>query len=213
MTEVTPSRKSQAVVTHLFSMKTILIATLVLALLVGAAWLCRDFYIKREVKKLASRKYEIIEPLMQKLILKEEVSDFEVLKLAKDPSLRNGVFRTLEAYGRKDLFPLEYSSHEKAAESFLVNWLEFPTELGTAPDEIEFLTKITLNEDEDLDYYVFKYRAAIRSGWLIGVSGPYKKEYLLYEAPLRVFSRFKTIDSVSPEYEVKWVHENINPHG
>lgn len=194
-------------------MKTILISILVLALLIGAAWLYRDFYIKREIKKLAFKKYEIIEPLMQKLVLKEEVSESEIMTLAEDPSLRNGVFRALVAYDRKDLFPIEYSTHEKAAESFLVNWLEFPTELGTAPDEIEFLEKITLNESEDLDYYVFKYRTAMKYNWMIGVSGPYKKDYLLYEAPLRVFSRFKTLESVSPENEVKWVHENINPNG
>ncbi len=194
-------------------MKTILISILVLTLLFGAAWLYRNFYIKREVKKLAFKKYEIIEPLMQKLSSKEEVSESEILVLVKDPSLRNGVFRALEVCGRQNLFPSEYSSHEKAAESFLVNWLEFPTELGTAPDEIELLERITLNEGEELDYYVFKYRTKTRYSWMIGVSGPYPTESVLYEIPLRVFSRFKTVGSISPAHEAKWVHENINPNG
>ncbi len=194
-------------------MKTILISILVLTLLLGAAWLYRDFYVKREVKKLAFKKYEIIKPLMQKLNSKEEVSESDVLILAKDPSLRNAVFRALEACDRQNLFPSEYSSHEKAAESFLVNWLEFPTELGAAPDEIEFLEKITLTESEQLDYYVFKYRTKARYNWMIGVSGPYPTEYEMYEAPLRVFSRFKIVGSITPALEVKWVHENINPNG
>jgi hypothetical protein len=194
-------------------MKAILIGILVLALVVGAAWLYRDFYVKREVRKLAFRKYEIIEPLMQKLASKEDISETEIMILAKDPSMRSGVFRALETYNMKNLFPTEYANHEKAAESFLVSWLEFPTELGIAPDEIELLEKITLNATEELDYYVFKYRTKTRLNWMVGVSGPYKKEHLLYEAPLRVFSRFKTVDSISPENEVRWVHENINPNG
>ncbi len=193
-------------------MKAILIGILVLTLLIGAGWLYRDFYIKREVRKLAFKKYEIIEPVIKKLASKEHVSETEIMILAKNPSLRNGVFRALDTYERKDLFPSEYSTHEKAAESFLVNWLEFPTELGSAPDEIEFLEKITLSDAAESDYYVFKYFTKARPNWMIGVSGPYVKESILYVPPLRVFSRFNILNSVTPENEAKWVHENINPN-
>ena len=193
-------------------MKAILIGILVLTLVVGAGWLYRDFYIKREVRKLAFKKYEILEPLMKRVALKEQVSESEITIVAKDPSLRNGLFRALETYGREDLFPSEYATHEKAAESFLVNWLEFPTELGSAPDEIEFLEKITVSDAAGLDYYVFKYRSTARPQWMIGVSGPYLKESILYAPPLRVFSRFNIFDSITPEDEARWVHENINPN-
>lgn len=193
-------------------MKSILIWILVLALLVGAGWLYRDFYIKREVRKLAFKKYEIIEPLMKKLALQEPVLESEITIVAKDPSLRNGLFHALETYGREDLFPLEYATHEKAAESFLVNWLEFPTELGVAPNEIELLEKITLNESEALDYYVFKYRTNKSHHWMIGVSGPYLEDSILFAPPLRVFSRFNVLNSITTENEARWVHENINPN-
>jgi len=46
---------------------------------------------------------------------------------------------------------------------------------------------------------------------MIGVSGPYTALSQPYDAPLRVFSRFSKLGSVTSEQEVKWVHENIKP--
>jgi len=195
-------------------MKTILIGALVLIVVPLAVLLLNDYYVKRKFRKLAVQKYKVVEPLMRKLSLKEAITEVEILMMAKDPSIRNAVFRTLDAYNRKDLFPTKYFTHEKGAESFLVNWLEFPTELGTAPDEIELFTKVTLNELELLDYYVFKYRTqtphwAAQYNWMLGVSGPYRRESNPFDVPLRVFSRFKPVENISPEIEVQWVHENI----
>ena len=107
---------------------------------------------------------------------------------------------------------MEYLTHEKGAESALVNWLEFPTELGIPPSEIELLEKISFDEDA-LDYYVFKYRTQPphwAAKWMMGVSGPYSKESMPYDVPLRVFSRFSEVGTVHPNHEVQWVHENIN---
>lgn len=195
-------------------MKTILIGTLMLVLLPIAILLYNDYFVKRKFRKLALQKYKVVEPLMQKLAAKEVVTEVEVLLMAKNPSLRHAVFRTLEAYDRKDLFPASYFTHEKGAESFLVNWLEFPTELGNAPDEIELFTKVTLMESGILDYYVFQYRTrrppwAAQYNWMMGVSGPYRDDSMPYDVPQRVFSRFNTVDSISAETEVQWVHENI----
>lgn len=197
-------------------MKTILIGALVLILLVAGVFLYRDYFVKRKFKKLAEAKYQIVAPLLQKLAAKELVAKDEILVMAKDPALRHGVFRALETYNQSHLFPVEYLTREKGAEGFLVNWLEFPTELGTSPDEIELFTKVTLNKGEALDYYVFKYKTKMphwvgQHNWMIGVSGPYQKGSEPYDVPLRVFSRFNTLDSISAESEVQWVHENINP--
>jgi hypothetical protein len=177
--------------------------------------LFRDGYIKRKYRKLATHRYNIVAPIIQKLDAKEDVTQSEVLVMVKDPSLRHGVFRILEKYKRTDLFPHEYFTREKGAEGFLVNWLEFPTELGNAPDEIELHTMVTILESEKLDYYVFKYRAktprwAGQLDWMIGVSGPYFNDSKPFDVPRRVFSRFKTFDSISAEHEVQWVHENIS---
>ena len=194
-------------------MKTILIWVVALFLLTGGILIYRDYYVKRRFRKLALQKYKVVEPLMGKLASRGTISPDEVLRLAKDPAFRHAIYRTLEGYGQKDLFPIEYLTQEKGAESFLVNWLEFPTELGAAPEEIELLKKVLL--DNGLTYFVFKYRAstpdwAARSSWMMGVAGPYHDESMPFDVPLRVYSRFNTVDSVSPEVEACWVHDNIS---
>jgi hypothetical protein len=86
--------------------------------------------------------------------------------------------------------------------------------LGQAPDEIEFIKMITLGEG--IDYYVFKYRSQLprwakQLQWMVGVSGPYNLNSGPYDVPARVFSRFNSLETISLETEVEWVHKNINP--
>jgi hypothetical protein len=164
---------------------------------------------------LAQSEDEVVQPIIVKLASKDAVTAAEIRTLAKVPSLRHALLRILESYDQPELFPKDYFTHEKGAECFLVNWLEYPTELGRAPDEIELFSKVTLEGNEFLDYYVFKYKTttphwAAQYDWMMGVSGPYRKESLPYDVPLRVFSRFKTLNSVTPESEAQWVHENIS---
>ena len=196
-------------------MKTILLSVLIILLLAGGIMLWREGYVKRKLKKLVTERYNVVAPLIHKLESKEGITKLEVLAMVQDPALRHGVYRVLKAYNRNDLFPVEFFTREKGAEGFLVNWLEFPTELGTSPDEIEFVTVITLLDSEPLDYYVFKYktktpRASGQQDWMIGVSGPYDAGSKPYDVPLRVYSRFFTPEQTSPEQEVQWVHDNIS---
>lgn len=196
-------------------MKTILISAFILILLAGAALFWRDNYIKRKSRKLAAQRYQVVSPLIKKLESNEGVSRLEVQVMVQDPSLRHGVFRVLEAYHRNELFPVEFFTREKGAEGFLANWLEFPTELGNPPDAIEFLTLVTLHDKESLDYYVFRYKTKQphwvgQNHWMLGVAGPYRNTSKPYDVPLRVYSRFNTVDSILPEQEVQWVHQNIN---
>jgi len=193
----------------------ILIGTLVFIFLVEAALLYREFYIRKKFKKLADTKYKHIKPLLLKLAANEEIPAADLLRIAKDPSLRCGLFKMLDAYNKSELFPTAYLTIEKGAEGHMVNWLEFPTELGNAPDEIEMIKKVTL-EEEAIDYYTFKYRlqsphSIKQLDWVIGVAGPYQKDAKPYDLPVRVFSRFNPIGTITPEMEVAWVHKNINP--
>jgi len=196
-------------------MKTFLLSALLLVILVGGILLYRDGYIKRKIRKLAANRYQIVAPLIQKLDARHDISKLEVLTMVRDPALRHGVFHVLDAYNRSDLFPIEFLTHEKGAEGLLVNWLEFPTELGNSPDEIEFISMITIHDNEPADYYVFKYKTKLphtlwQHQWMMGVSGPYLTASKPYDIVLRVFSRFNTVDATSPETEVEWVHNNIN---
>ncbi|SKC77536.1 hypothetical protein [Ohtaekwangia koreensis] len=199
-------------------MKILFFAVLAVIFVVTVILLYRNYYVKRKFRKLTALKYKLIEPLVLKLASKQDIAEDEVLSLVKNPSLRHAVLRVLELHKRMDLFPALYFTAEKAGESFLVNWLEFPTELGSAPDEIEFLANVTIDDEgETVDYYVYKFKTnpphwAAQHGWMTGVTGPYLKDNSPYEIPLRVFSRFNTVDSTTPEAEVAWVHENIHQH-
>jgi len=172
-----------------------------------------DYLLKRKFRRFIEKKYQEVYPLKEKLDANVVIIDNDILNLIIQPGYRQAVYQLLSNYKREDMFPKEYFTQEKAAESFLVTWLEYPTELGRAPDQIELLTKVLL--DENLVYYVFKFRSnkpqwAARFHWMTGVVGPYAEGSMPYAIPKRVFSRFNTVDAISPEREVRWVHENIN---
>lgn len=59
--------------------------------------------------------------------------------IAASAEARNWLFRGLTDIGRIDLFPPRFFSQEAFAESDMVNWLAYPTELARTPDEIELM--------------------------------------------------------------------------
>lgn len=201
----------------IMSKSFILHANVSLLALIAVLWgiwlLYNHYYIRRKFHRLADSKYDVLNPVMQKIASNKTIKDSEILSLVQNASLRYLVYLMLREYNRQDLFPAEYFTHEKGAESFLANWLEFPTELGTAPDEIQLIKSVFINE---MTYYVFKYRTmpphwAAANNWMLGVSGPYIAEMLPYDTPLRVFSRFNLVSYISPEDEVHWVHKHVHP--
>ena len=56
-------------------------------------------------------------------------------------------YQLLSDYNKINLFPEEYNTLVKGAESNLANWLEFPTELDACPDEIEHIKRVTFDFD------------------------------------------------------------------
>lgn len=197
-----------------FILQAGLFLLIIIAVLSGIWLVYNHYYVRRKFHRLADSKYDVLNPVMQKITSNKTIKDTEILSLVQNASLRYLVYLMLCEYNRQDLFPAEYLTHEKAAESFLANWLEFPTELGTAPDEIQLVKSVSINE---MIYYVFKYRTkpphwAAPNNWMIGVSGPYIAEMPPYDIPLRVFSRFNLVNHISPEDEVQWVHTHVHPH-
>lgn len=195
-----------------FILHASLLLLVLVAVLSGIWLLYNHYYVRRKFHRLADSKYDVLNPVMQKIASNKTIKDSEVLSLVQNASLRYLVYLMLCEHNRQDLFPAEYYTHEKGAESFLANWLEFPTELGMAPDEIQLVKSVAI---DDMTYYVFKYRTmpphwAAANNWMLGVSGPYLAETLPYDIPLRVFSRFNTLNHISPEDEVNWVHKHIH---
>ena len=154
--------------------------------------------------------------LIDKLASNDPITAPEVLMIAQSPGLRITLFRMLEAQGLGEQFPGEFYSEEKGAESHMVNWLEFPTELGQAPSEIVLMKIVPVELQIQVHYYAFKFRTsaprwAKKLNWMIGVCGPYDEQSQPFDSPSRVFSRFNQVGIIKPEAEVNWVHENINP--
>lgn len=98
--------------------------------------------------------------------------------VASNPETRIRLYRALALIDRLELFPAEFASHEALAESNMVDWLVFPTELGRPPHEIELMETFT-NITGQLNYYLFRFRTyephwSARDGWMAGLSGPFE---------------------------------------
>jgi len=184
-------------------------------MIIPIIWFIRDWYVQTGLQRLAAIKYDAMKEVLQKLASSSNVSAPEVEAIAMKPSLRIILYRALEAFGHQEMFPKDFYTEEKGAESYLVNWLEFPTELGRPPDMIMLMKIVTLELDVRVHYYVFKFKTtapswASKFGWMMGVCGPYNQSSLPFDVPERVFSRFNPVGLLTPDAEVTWVHESIN---
>ncbi|MFK7972384.1 MAG: hypothetical protein AB8F95_18590 [Bacteroidia bacterium] len=162
------------------------------------------------------RKFERIEPLLKNLQEGISPSAEAIFTYSADISTREMTCQLLLEYDKLELFPKEFYSIEKLAESNLANWLEFPTELGAIPDEIAHLEKVVIDmEGNNVIFHVFKFRMhephpEANEGWSLGVVGPYFNDSEPHHFPAATFSRLGSkFGEISPKDEVRWVHENI----
>ena len=103
-----------------------------------------------------------------------EVPNSIIEALANDIEYAKLTYDLLKRYRREKLFPSECTAPEYLAQSDLVRWLTYPSELGKAPDEIEYIGKVRKGGV----YYVFRFRSdstnlddETQGKWLIGWSG------------------------------------------
>ncbi|HET6455112.1 MAG TPA: hypothetical protein VFI02_11965 [Armatimonadota bacterium] len=143
----------------------------------------------------------------------------KIEELAERPDTRSLLYRALHEMKQSELFPRQYATLEKIAESDLAAWLMHPNELDGLPDEI-VLVKVIERMDSDppgsppkmSKFFIFKYRAhpshwAAEKGWLAGVAGPYAKGEEPLECPSRVFSEFEAFGSKTPEEHLDQIIE------
>ncbi len=196
---------------------SIIIGILILAIVIFVVY--RIITVKLQGRRLNKERFGRIKLLYDKLESNESISTEDVLPYAKSLSTRETTFQLLKEYNKSDIFPAEYNTLIKGAESNLANWLEFPTEIHTCPDEIEHVKRVTFDFDGKnnfIHYEVFKYCVnephwAAKDGWILGVVGPYFDDSKPFDFPQSTFSRVSsTFDKVTPDEEAKWVHENIS---
>ncbi len=183
----------------------------------GAIMTVKVFVFTKKSDEHMHSSYEKIESLFYRLAKDEPLDQEEIYSFASDVSTRIATYQILLEYDKLEYFPTEYYTIEKSAESNLVYWLEFPTELYATPDEIEHVEKVTIDSDSSKTtyYHVFRFRVsephwAARDGWKLGVVGPYNQKSKPYDFPVVIQSRLheKTGD-ITPGEEVQWVHDNI----
>ena len=140
------------------------------------------------------------------LRLGQSVDPNMLLAVAEQPETRNRFYDLLKKLGKDDLYPKTYYTQEAFAESDMVHWLTYPTELGRAPDEIELMKTFTTKQgNEDVTYYLFRFRTlephwAAKKGWTAGVSGPFPNQNVPTTNALGgTFSALDSWDSKTPE--------------
>lgn len=74
----------------------------------------------------------------------------------------------------------------------MIKWLEYPTELGKAPDEIELLGAFEFNEHT---YYAYKFKSNdfITKDFMLGIVGGYEKNKLTAVTTGGTFSKFEVL--------------------
>lgn len=200
-------------------MKTFLIIIRLLVLAIAIFAIYRLVTVKRQNSKLNAERFERVKELYDKLESGQNLTEKDVLPFAQNLLTRETAYQLLRDQNMTDIFPKEYYTVVKGAESNLANWLEFPTELDACPDEIEHIKRVTYDFDRQknfVHYEVFKCRVhephwAAKDGWFLGVVGPYFDDSKPYDFPHATFSRISsTLYKVTADEEAKWVHENIS---
>ncbi len=154
--------------------------------------------------------------LISLLHLGKSVDEKDVNEVASHAEVRNWLHIKLKQMGKSSLFPEKFRTQSSFAESDMVNWLIYPTELNRVPGEIELMKVVTVDTgmpDGIYDYYLFRFRTnephwAAKSGWMAGVSGPFaRKEQPTTDALGDTFSSFTKWDSMTPDEHVGDIRE------
>ena len=202
-------------------MKTILIVlgSLVVLLIAVVVWL----YLKA-VRGTLKRDELILEKLAPLTSVLEAGGTPDAAALeaaARNPETRRLLYESLDAHGRRDLFPRSFYTQESLAEGDLVLWLCHPNELGCPPDEIEFVETVTRDSAAGVgreDWYVFRFRMnpphwAAADGWMAGVSGPYEHGAALSPTAPGTFSTFEAFEGSQLDKYVDFSSDMLRKKG
>ena len=138
------------------------------------------------------------------------------VRVARSPETRAVLYGLLEAADHKSRFPAQYLNQAALAESDMVNWLIYPTELGRAPDEIDLVEVVRDLDGGDNgrdEMYLFRFRTipphwAAENGWMVGWSGPYRHDAApTTTSPGGTFSEFAEWASATREEHIGKIRE------
>lgn len=139
---------------------------------------CRDYMAGEQLKSALSSAAELpydnikFYTLDSMLKLELEVPQKLIDELAASMEYASMTYFALAKANKESKFPDKYSEVEWLAQSDLVHWLAYPTELGKVPDDISFIGDVKVKKDI---YFVYKYKSDSdnlsdenKNRWLIG---------------------------------------------
>lgn len=147
------------------------------------------------------------------LRLSQDVDNEHFESVASSAETRSLFYNKLEELGQVSKFPSKYYNQEAFAESDMVNWLIYPTELARIPDAIELMKVVEIADKYEI--YLFRFKSDSEdwkdNGWMAGISGP----YLLAEKPSAkssgyTFSQFEKWDSKTPDEHIEAITGTMN---
>jgi len=183
------------------------------------------FFVAPSAKEAVRRAFSFADPRMVFFAVRacvqrgEDVDPTHLFNVAASAEMRNWLYNELDRLGKLSLFPHQFATQAAFAESNMVGWLIFPTELGRAPDEIELMHVSTFDTQEEeglVDHYVFRFRTlephwAAKDGWMAGVSGPFiQKNAPSTRAYGDTFSRFDAWESKTAEEHLRANLDNLD---
>lgn len=146
----------------------------------------------------------------------KNVSQQIIDSVAADDECRIWLLRGLKQVNGEKFFPLKYKTQVLIAQSEMVDWLKYPTELNRVPDEIKLEKVQQVSGKEGLeDFYLFKFRsndsAWANHGWMAGVAGGYEvQNEPTDENTGYTFSSFEKWDSKVTDEHLKSVIGQID---
>lgn len=160
-----------------------------------------------------------ISPVMASIKVGNLPDQSLITKLAEDPLTRNHLLAALSEIGRPELFPEEFRTSLMIAESDLVRWLAHGNELGSAPDEIEFVFEQRIeSEGRSGTVYLFRFRVdpphwASEKGWIAGVSGPFWSDEPDANSGQSTFSELESYSGRSDSEHIEFLSRAATSYG
>ena len=162
---------------------------------------------------------KLIEPAVTAVDAGHENASELVWACAKDPATRNDLYVRLKVMGKADIFPEEFRTIEKIAESDLVRWLMHPNELQIAPNEIELLRQVDVAKAEKSGRcFLFRFRVeaphwAADRGWMSGIAGPFWDGDAEPDAGRETFSELTSYDAMTDSEHVQFLKASVKKWG
>lgn len=147
--------------------------------------------------------FSVIRQLLQ---AKKDVDIDLVARLAKNLEYASTLYSMLNHFEQGKLFPQEYTNNLYLSKSALIRWLLYPTELGKAPNKIEYIATEKIKKSE---YYIYKFMSDSntlpdenKNVWLVGWANADGNTFSDFE-PLSTF------EAKNPEKTLKLIKKSI----